>query len=235
MKVNYVRSLWAKPGMFLCSLVLALSLSGCMDDDDNTHVEPVPTAFVSLFHAAPDAPALDVMVGNLKITSFNYTQYTNYLPFYVGERALTFNPINADNALIQSNVSLEENKTYSVFVINKLASIETFVVEDKVAVPASGKTMVRFINLSPDAPAVDINIKDDNSALFQNQAFKQATDFKEIDADTYNFEVKATGSNNVLATVPNVTLREGGIYTIVSRGFNNPPSGNTNIFSIQVY
>jgi hypothetical protein len=55
-----------------------------------------------------------------------------------------------------------------------------------------------------------------------------------MDAKTYTFELKTAGTDNVVLSAKDVEIRPGGYYTIVTRGFVNPPAGNTNVLSIEV-
>jgi hypothetical protein len=95
--------------------------------------------------------------------------------------------------------------------------------------------MIRFVNLSPDAPAVDIvseKLGDDQN--FKGKNFKDASSFMEVDADSYSFAVKAAGSDQVLLTANDINIQPGGFYTVILRGFANPPAGVTNVLSLEV-
>lgn len=216
----------------LCCAALIVFLSSCLDDDNTT--EPIPLGYVSIYHAAPDAPPLDIMVDDRRVNTqpFGYSDYSGYLNFYTGSRKVKFSSVNAANPLIDTVFDVAEGKAYSIFVINRLANIETLVVQDSAGAPAAGKAMVRFVQLSPDAPAIDV--ADANGTLFTNTSFKQATAFTEVDAKTYSFDVKSAADEQVLVTAKDVVIQAGGFYTIVTRGFKAPPSGNTNVFSVEV-
>ena len=94
--------------------------------------------------------------------------------------------------------------------------------------------MVRFVHLSPDAPALDLTFIASADTLFTAQPFRQASDFKEIAADTYTVSLSdATGGDLELSS-SNVEILPGKFYTIIVRGFATPPQGNTNILSMEV-
>lgn len=232
MKVNF--EVLNKLVGILSGMVVMLSLTSCLDDEDG--VEPVPVAYVSIFHASPDAPDLDVVLDGRHLFNqpLEYTDYTSYLRFYTGNREIEFNSFNASNVLADTTYNFQASEAYSVFVINDVADLSTLIVEDNADTPATGKALVRFIQLSPDAPAVDFSVGEDNTPLFTNQQFKQATDFTEVTADTYSLAVKAAGGSDALVSVPEAELKSGGIYTVIVRGFTNPPSGNSNGLSIQI-
>jgi hypothetical protein len=233
MKNSVVGFLRRRALSFVMLSALVVFLSACLDDD-KAPVTPVPLGYVSIYHAAPDAPSLDIIVDDNRINSnpFTYSEYSGYLNFYTGNRNLKFSAINAANALVDTTFSVVEGKAYSVFVINTLSRLETLVVTDSAAAPAAGKAMVRFVNLSPDAPAIELT--ENGNSVFAGTFFKSATDFKEVDAKNYTFDLKSVASQEVILSAKNINLQQGGFYTIITRGFKNPPSGNTNVLSVEV-
>jgi hypothetical protein len=219
------------------SLALIVLLASCLDDDNDPVTEPVKVAYVSVYHASPDAPDFDIIVDDraINVNPFDYTSYSGYLNFFTGNRNIKFNAVNANNALIDTTFNFEEGKAYSLFAIDRLSNLQALLVVDSSAAPAAGKAMVRFVHLSPDAPALDVSVSGETGdPLFANHSFKQATPFQEVDAKTYSFDIKNSGASDVLMSVDDITLQAGRYYTIVTRGFKTPPAGNTNILSVEV-
>lgn len=219
----------------LLSLALVIVLASCMDDGDDLVGEPVEVAYVSIYHAAPDAPEFDIVVDGRVINNnpFEYSAYSGYLNFFTGDREIKFNVVNANNSLIDTTFNFEDGKAYSVFAVNTLPNVEALLVVDSAASPAAGKAMVRFVNLSPDAAAFELTA-DDSTPLFEAQSFKGATQFQEIDADTYTFGVRNEGGSDTIVSAAGVDITPGKYYTIITRGFVNPPAGNTNVLSVEV-
>ena len=219
----------------LLSLVIfpALFLTACDDDDDTDGM--AAQARVMVVHASPNAPAVDVLVDDMKVnsTGLAFPNNSGYLTVMAGQRNLKVNAAGTNTSVINANTNLEANKNYSVFAINNLANIEALVLTDDLTAPASGKAHVRFVHLSPDAPAVDIAVKN-GPVLFSNRSFKSATDFTPVDATSYNLEVRLAGTNTVVLDLPGVTLQNGKIYTVFARGYAAPPAGNTNTLGAQV-
>lgn len=218
------------------SVTLLVLLASCMDDDDRLVSEPVEVAYVSIYHAAPDAPELDIVVDGrvINLNPFDYTSYSGYLNFYTGSRQFRFTSATGDEALVDTTFNFEDGKAYSLFAINRLAEIEAFLVVDSAAAPAAGKAMVRFVNLVPDAPDFDVAVSGSATPLFTGKSFKEATRYEEVDADTYNFEIKSTDGSDTVVTAENVDILPGRYYTIITRGFVNPPQGNTHALSVEV-
>lgn len=214
---------------------MALVATAC-DDDDDANIEPVETAYVSLYQASPDAPDLDIVVDNRRINTypFNYTDHTGYLRFYTGERNLKFGPYGASNVVTDTTVTFEEGNAYSVFVVDEYTNLGILMFEDNEEPPAEGNTLVRFINLSPDAPSVDLMVAGETEAMFADQSFKEISGFMEVTADQYDFEVTGSEDGEVLLNVPDINLQAGWYYTVIVRGYTSPPAGNNNILSAEV-
>lgn len=221
---------------FLSFALLLGALTGCDDDDD---VTPVPVtdsvAYVSLYHVSPDAPPLGILVDNNRINfnPFEYTEHTGYLRFFTGQRELIFTPFNASNTLVQTSVNLEDDQLYSVFVTGEADDLEALVTEDSIPDVEGNNTLVRLVHVSPDAPAVDLSTTDEGS-LFSNVAYREVSEFVEIPSGSTSFDITAAGGEEVIATVANVNFLPERVYTILVRGYENPPAGNTNALSVQI-
>ena len=218
----------------LLAIMPAIVLTSC-DDDDDDGMGLNETASVMVVHASPDAPGVDLLVDNNKVNTaaLTFPNNTGYLDVNAGRRNVKVNAAGTSTTVIDANLDLEEDQNYSVFAINTLSNIEALVLEDDLTAPASGKAHVRFVHLSPDAPAVDIAVTN-GPVLFSNRAFKSATAFTPVDAASYDLEVRLAGTNTVVLSVPGVQLASGRIYTIFARGFVTPPAGNNNSLGAEV-
>jgi hypothetical protein len=235
MKKALSKTILNKIALFLIG-ISSLSLTSCLDKD-NESPAPQPRSFVSFYHGSPDAPDLDILINTQKLNSqpFKYSEYSNYVSFNPGSVRVKFAPVNAVNAFIDTALTFQQDKVYSIFVVDQLAEIDVLVLKDSLVTPASGKAGIRFVHLSPDAPAVDVATTGTSAAnLFSNVAFKGSTEFIQLTAGTHTLQVKNAGGSDVLLPVPNVDLTAGRIYTFVFRGFVTPPTGNTKTLSFQL-
>jgi hypothetical protein len=107
-------------------------------------------------------------------------------------------------------------------------------VTDNLAAPAAGNAHVRFFHLSPNAPAVWVNLLRTGVtapvASFANRTYRAVStgsgttlvnffNFTPIAAGTYTVEVRTGSATGPIAlTVPNVALADGKIYTLFARG-----------------
>jgi hypothetical protein len=216
---------WMK--LLLLAVLPAMVLTSCDDDDDDTPT--IETASVMVVHASPDAPGVDLLVDDNKVNNaaLTFPDNTGYLDVRAGRRNVKVNAAGTNTSVINANLDLERDKNYSVFAINTLSNIEALVLEDDLTAPASGNAHVRFVHLSPDAPAVDIAVTD-GPVLFPNAQFKESTAFTPVPAGTYDLEVRLAGTQTVVLPLPGVQIAAGRIVTVFARGFVSPPAGNDN-------
>lgn len=233
--MNSVKKIFSKRialGAIMCGSLLAFT--SCLDDDDS-NLENVPVAYVSLYHGSPDAPDLDIEVDGRQINAypFEYTDFTGYLRFYTGERNLRFGPYASSSIDIDTTVDFEANQLYSVFVVDEFEDAGVVVTHDNSDTPAKGKAKIRVINLSPDAGDIDL-IANGDDIWSADLAFKESSEFTEVDAAEYDFQVRSSANDDLLLTVPDIQLQPRYFYTIIIRGFETPPGGNSNVLAAQV-
>lgn len=201
------------------ALIALVSVAGCGKDSSSNPLTPTPQARVMAVHASPDAPAVDLLVdGTVVGSGLAFPSNTGYLTVNAGTRNVKVNVAGSSTTVINADLPLTGGGTYSVFAKGPVASIGALVVADDLTAPATGKAHVRFVHLSPDAPAVDVAVTG-GPVLFADQAFSEYTAFTPVDAGTYDLEVRPAGSGTVVLALPGITLQAGKIYTVFARGF----------------
>lgn len=219
-----MKTTFNSPLKFMAMLMIALttvfSFSACSDDDDAATPAAAAAGKLMIIHASPDAPAVDLLLDGAKLNSsaVNYTDNTAYISAAAGTRVLKVNVAGTSTTALQASLPIVSNKNYSVFAIDSVSKLSGLFVEDNLAAPASGKAHVRFIHLSPDAPAVDVAV-DGGAVVFGDYIFKEASAFTPLDAGTYDLEVRVAGTLTVALDLAPITLTAGKIYTVYAKGF----------------
>jgi hypothetical protein len=199
------------------ALVAAVSITGCSKDNNNP-VAPAAKARIMAVHASPDAPAVDLLVdGATAGTGLAYPGNTAYLEVAGGTRNVKVNVTGTSTTVINANLPVTGGSSYTVFACDSVSKISAVVLSDDLTAPAAGKAHVRFVHLSPDAPAVDVAVQG-GPVVFANKAFKQYSAFTPVDAGTYNFEVRLAGTSTVALPLNGITLQAGKIYTVFAKG-----------------
>ena len=190
----------------------------CMKNQDYT---PIEIAGLSVIHASPTTQQLDVYADNNITTAgeFSFGTKLDYVNAFAGSRIFTVTRKGSTSALNSEPFTLDKEIGYSLFVIDKLENIKFLLLKDDLAKPTSGKAKIRFVNLSPDASALNLAIDGQTTNLFTNKIFKEYTTFDEITAaDKVTFHVKNNATGAVEATLSDVKIEDGKIYTIYAKG-----------------
>ncbi len=202
----------------LC-LIAIIFFSSCGKQDD---VKVTPTGLVSVINASPGSGTYNIYLNNSKINgaALPLGGRVVYRQLAAGNYDLKFTTANSIESLLTKSVSVAENTVYTHFLIGNTGQLEVLTATD-VMNPVAEKAAVRFVNLAPDAPALNLVIKDGES-IISNQAYKGISDFVSVDPKTYVFQVKTQTGSEVLTTVSDATLVAGKFYTILVRGMVNP-------------
>lgn len=227
-------------GLFLLAIA-GLFTTSCNPDDTTPTVKEYGK--VMLVHAAPGAPAVDILVDGSKSisASLSYTQNSGYFQVEAGATARKIVTKTVTGAIVDSvNIRINKDVGYSYFAYidnDAPKTARVLAATDNLAAPTAGKAKVRLIHLISDIPG---NIAIDVEAVlpggvssarndFTNVKFKDIKDFIELAKGTYDLKIKQTGTTSVILTVPSVTITDGKIYTLIANGFatklNTDPQG----------
>ncbi len=211
-------NLFKRCALIAIALVGAMVATGCNDDDKNP-LAPATPARVMAVHASPDAPAVDLLVDNVIAgTGLAFPNNTGYLNVTAGSRNIKVNVTGTSTTVINETASVTGGMSYTVFAVDSVAAIGSLILVDDLATPAAGKAHVRFVHLSPNAPAVDIGVQG-GGVVFGNKAFKEYTAFTPLDAGTYDLEVRLAGTMTSVLPLNGIALQAGKIYTVFAKGF----------------
>ncbi|RCW77282.1 DUF4397 domain-containing protein [Saliterribacillus persicus] len=192
----------------LVSMVLVSSLfAGTVFADDHEN------AMVRILHASPDAPEVDVYLnGDAVVEGAGFKAATDYMEVPAGEHEVEIYPAGTmDEAVISETLTVEAGMAYTVAATGMLDSLELTVGMDSMEV-ADGMTKVRVGHLSPDAPTVDVGLIDGDT-LFEGATFPAITDYMELDAGTYDLEIRTAEGDQVL-DLSGTTLEENTVYSV---------------------
>ncbi|MBX0303538.1 DUF4397 domain-containing protein [Haloarcula salinisoli] len=197
-------------------------------------------AKVRVAHASPDAPNVDVFVDDEKVLAdVPYTTVSGYLELPADTYEVTIagasdaeDPDDAETVVFQEDVTFE-GEDYTVAAIGELdpdVSDEEFrvaIYEDSLGVLDEDTGRVRIVHASPDAPAVDVRVVDDDGAtvltLAEDIEFGEAGENVEAEAGTYSVAVFPAGADEDLDEAvfgpTDVEVRDGEVLTVFAMGF----------------
>lgn len=180
------------------------------------------SSLVRVFHAAPQAPNVDVYVNDQMVFSnLAFGDFTRYVYLDEGEYNVSvYLAGQKDRPVINQMVDVPSQQIFTIAATGNLDNLGLLVVPDKVSKsPSPNYSSMRIIHLSPNAPAVDILV--DGDTLFEDISFGEGTDYVDLNPGTYNVNVVLNTDKSVVLPLK-MTLNPDKIYTIYIIG--NPPS-----------
>jgi len=177
-------------------------------------------SFVRVIHASPFVGTADVFVdGSKLLSSFAFGAVTDYVPVPPGPHkvqiALVGKGIGA-SALTQT-LTVTPGLAYTVAAIGATPttlSLQVFVDSNQVT---AGTAKLRIYHLSPDAGPISVNAN--GTPLVQNIAYEQASQYLQLSAGSYTFNVNTTNANMTLPL--STTLKTNTVASIFTVGLIN--------------
>lgn len=183
-------------------------------------------SYLRVFHAVPDAPPIDVYINDKKIVgNLRFKQFSEYLPIPRGTYSLkVFQAGTMSLPIISKKLIIDGNEIATIAAINMTKDVALMSINEPMLKIKPANTNLRFIHLSPNSPHVDV-VLPSGGMLFQDIGYAETTDYIPVAPATYTVQVKPTGSNKVVLTVPNITLKPERYYTIYAIGLldGKPP------------
>ncbi len=173
--------------------------------------------WVRLGHFAPGTGPIDVLVdGAPAVNGVGPGSVTRYVRVAAGphqvQAVASGSPGSAP--LIDLQAGVPANGSVTVGVVTTRDGIGVQVYEDSLENAAEGRALVRFIHTVPDIAAVDIAVVD-GPVLASEVAYPESTPYLDVTPGTYDIEVRAAGTSEVLLRVDAWAIDPGTEATVV--------------------
>jgi len=187
--------------------------------NNNANRNDMSMGYVRVIHAVPDAPNVDIYANDkLIVNNLAYGNYTDYLTVPQGIYKISVYPVGTKNSPVVSNMlEINNNSMLTVAAVGTLNDIGLLAISDANEAKRTGNAMIRFLHLSPNAPAVDITLPD-GTVIFSNVPYKHITPYIDAMPMSYTLQVRVAGTSDVVLTVPDVDLAADKYYTIYAIG-----------------
>ncbi|MCD0489747.1 DUF4397 domain-containing protein [Pedobacter sp. MC2016-14] len=195
---------------------IAILFNACKQDD----VVYTPTiAALSIVNASPNSPSLDFYIDNQRVNTNGllFGDKIEYQRAYQGNRNTSVAVTGAQTPLITKTINLVAAQYHSLYIVGNQESLDYVLLKDDETDPAATKAKVRFVNLSPDAPALNLEVVGD-ATPFTDLAYKAFTPFKDVTPATATLKLTNKTTGALVATLENVELKKGKTYTIWAKG-----------------
>ena len=178
-----------------------------------------PDASIRVINASPGSPAIDVLInGQPLVQSLAFGAPSSYAPLKAASYKLQVVPSGqpAENAIAEKDFDASSGSAYIVSIVNPLNDIKVNVDEVNLDALDTGKARVRVFHDSPDAGTIDVAVTGGDT-LFSGLSSGDKSDYKDIDAGTYSFDIRGDNSTT-LSTVSGLDIQAGNAYDIFAVG-----------------
>ncbi|HEY0668978.1 MAG TPA: DUF4397 domain-containing protein [Sphingobacteriaceae bacterium] len=201
----------------LAVLLLGIVVLTVSCKKDRVEDVQVDASALNVMNASPGMLAISFFLDNQFVNgpALLFQQQSGYIVTYTGNRKFDVTVGGTTQVLTTNTLSLQKDLYYTAFFAGTNASPIIVFTQDDLSDPPAGKAKIRFINLSPDATALDLVIKG-GAKLFSGLSFKTVSDFIAIDPAVYSFELRSGETVNKEMT--SVQLTAGKVYTLWAKG-----------------
>jgi uncharacterized protein DUF4397 len=237
-----------KERLVLSGMTIMMFAAGMLASCKKNSNDPQPpavtkTSNIEAVNAAAKSGEFEVQVGDKKIpNTIKYLNQPDAYTSFTTKNDVTIQITGANNTVVAKGThTLEDKQNYTLFIYDTLDAgkkVKYVLLKDNFPAVAAGKTNIRFLHLSPDMPAVDIDLfkgRDSVRLISANPYIGGTPDPKTLSARNtvvasgdYLVKVKTkTGTViNTLLTIPSLTLASGKTITLYLRGLKKGSSGN---------
>ncbi|MGZ3763841.1 MAG: DUF4397 domain-containing protein [Mucilaginibacter sp.] len=184
-----------------------------------------------IVNLSPDLGSVDLYINYKKVNTSSYFYPNSSGYFFLTSVATPFQ-IRPGTSLVQGTVVstsnifsidsvLKPNLKYTLFITglaksDSLAYI--FTTDNTAPLPAIGRGKVRFLNASPRSQGFDVAVNGTNVVPFSNLQYLKLSNYVELPAGNYDFQIFPHASTTVLKELQNVTIQDGRLYTLYTYG-----------------
>ncbi|MHB8064373.1 MAG: DUF4397 domain-containing protein [Ruminiclostridium sp.] len=163
-------------------------------------------AYIRLFHAAPGAPEVDIYANGRKVANrLAYGQFTDYISLAEGTYTIEAFPVGLTVSPVLSVTLPIGSRIYTLALIGILPRIGILPIVDEFAATTAGRANIRFANLSPNAPSLNLALRG-GSNLITDISYTEVSGYIPIRPGNYNFVVTPASSSTIVTDVPRVRI-----------------------------
>jgi hypothetical protein len=193
-------------------------------------------ASIRFVHASPDAGAIDVIAdGAVVAENVAFGSATDYLAMPSGKHQVQIVPTGstAESAVLDEEVDLDGGGAYIFAAAGLLNDLQSKLYEVDLDDLDENQARVRLIHLAPDQDNIDLAISGGDE-LQDDVDFPNASDYDDIDAGTYDLDVREHDGDAVVASAPGTEIQAARAYDILLLGQASADNLSTLILETRV-
>ncbi|MCU0492503.1 MAG: DUF4397 domain-containing protein [Chloroflexaceae bacterium] len=183
-------------------------------------------------HALPTLQRVDIFVNGQRVADgVRFATITGYSAIQPGQVTIEVRIAGGSEVLLRRTVQLEASRDYTLALVRPgpaqasaaetaSASVGMAVLEDDNTPAANGKARLRVVNLSPDAPTMDVRAG--NRTLLGGLSYTEAA-YTDVAAGQMQADMTAEGTSRSLAQAT-LSLAPGSVTTVFMLGLTQGAS-----------
>ena len=176
---------------------------------------PADTGWVRFGHFAPSVADVDVFVdGNPFVSGIAFRSVSDYVPLPTGTHRFEVRASGSPDTLLSIEAGVPSAASLTIGAVSTRDGLSPQVYTDELVQPAPDAAVVRFIHAAPDVQAVDVSVVN-GPVLAADVPYPAATGYTNIAPGTYDVEVTAAGTDDVVLRVKDWTIQPGVQASIV--------------------
>lgn len=198
----------------------------------NTNITIIPIipgvtkfSYIRFLNANSLEGPIDVYINGRKVVSYlNYRAFTEYMKVFPGYyRVVVFRAGTKRNPLSVSNINIIANRIDTAAFIDNGFTNEWQMITDNRRVLNQYRAFVRMIQLSYQAPIMDVYI--DNRLVLSDLDFQEVSRYLSLTPGRHSLKLKVAATNNTILENPNMLFQAGNSYSIYIVGDINSRMG----------
>lgn len=193
--------------LFWPALLLGLTLAfSCTKDDP---IDPAGTGFLRVIHGIPDGGSMQVWMDGTLVGSINsYSLSTIFNQVDEGPHQVRMRPAGGNVDLINTSVTVDADRYYSLIVADSLHEIKPSVITED-PVPASGKSKINIYHLGTEVTNTTFTDSNSGAVISADRVFNDQLNNNQL----AGYVEVAAGSFTIVARTPGTTGSDGIINT----------------------
>ena len=171
-------------------------------------------SYIRFFHAVPNRGPVDIYINGRRVAkNLNYRHFTEYMKAFPGYyRVAVFPAGNITTPLFINYMNLIGYRIYTGVIAGNSEDASLEMINDNRRYLKKDTAYVRFVQMSENAPAMDVYV--DDSLAIADLNYKEVSRYMAISPGSHNIKLRDYLSGAVLMEDPDMTVRGGKAYTV---------------------
>lgn len=188
---------------------------------NNTNVTVIPIipgitllGYIRFLNASTAETRVDIYANGRRVAAdLRYQDFTEYMKVLPGwYRIAVYRTGTVTEPLTVLRLQVQANGIYTVAVTGLAEEISSLTIEDSSRILSPNRAYIRFVQLSPTAPAMDVYW--DDKLVLSDLRYEEISRYLMSSTGSHTLKLRDTETGQLLLTHPDVNLKGGKAYTV---------------------